>query len=131
MAPIRIGKNSNVQDNCTIHTDHGKPAIIGSQVTVGHNAIVHGCTVEDSCLIGMNAVVLTGAHVKTVTIIAAGAIVKEGQTVGPFQLLTGMPAVVKKTLSEESLDLINVPSMEYLALARQHKATVSDLSEAL
>jgi carbonic anhydrase/acetyltransferase-like protein (isoleucine patch superfamily) len=129
MAPIRIGKDSNIQDNCTIHTDQGQPAIIGSRVTVGHNAIVHGCIVEDSCLIGMNAVVLSGAHIKTVTIIAAGAVIKEGQVAGPFQLLAGMPAVVKKNLSEESIDLVNLPSMEYLELARDHKAALSDLSE--
>ncbi len=120
LAPIRIGFDTNIQDNCTIHVDAGKPAIIGDNVTVGHNAIVHGCTVEASCLIGMNAVILTGACVKSGTVIASGAVVKEGLTVGPFQLLAGMPATVKKELSEEIVDLLKHPVNEYLELSRRH-----------
>jgi carbonic anhydrase/acetyltransferase-like protein (isoleucine patch superfamily) len=120
LAPIRIGANTNIQDNCTLHTDVDKPAIIGENVTVGHNAIVHGCTVAPNTLIGMNAVILSGAHVKTGTIIAAGAVVKEGAIVGPFQLLAGMPATVKKELSEEILDLLKLPVAEYLKLAKDH-----------
>ncbi|MEJ2154912.1 MAG: gamma carbonic anhydrase family protein [Desulfobacteraceae bacterium] len=120
LAPIRIGANTNIQDNCTIHTDENKPAIIGENVTVGHNAIVHGCTVAPNTLIGMNAVILSGAHVKTGTIIAAGAVVKEGAAVGPFQLLAGMPAAVKKELSEEILALLKLPVAEYLELAKHH-----------
>jgi carbonic anhydrase/acetyltransferase-like protein (isoleucine patch superfamily) len=121
LAAIRIGTNTNIQDNCTVHTDINKPAIIGDHVTVGHNAVVHGCTVEKRCLIGMNAVVLSGAHLKTGSIIAAGALIKEGQETGPFQLLAGMPAIVKKELSEEILEILDVPVDEYLELARLHK----------
>jgi carbonic anhydrase/acetyltransferase-like protein (isoleucine patch superfamily) len=120
LAPIRIGADTNIQDNCTVHTDVDKPAIIGENVTVGHNAIVHGCTVAPNTLIGMNAVILSGAHVKTGTIIAAGAVVKEGAVVGPFQLLAGMPASVKKELPEEILDLLKLPVAEYLKLAKDH-----------
>lgn len=120
LAPIRIGADTNIQDNCTIHTDVDKPAIIGDNVTVGHNAVVHGCTVEPNALIGMNAVLLSGAHVKTGTVIAAGAVVKEGATVGPFQLLAGMPATVKKELPEEVLELLNLSVEEYLELAKDH-----------
>jgi carbonic anhydrase/acetyltransferase-like protein (isoleucine patch superfamily) len=125
LAPIRIGADTNIQDNCTIHTDEDKPAIIGENVTVGHNAIVHGCTVAPNTLIGMNAVILSGAHVKTGTIIAAGAVVKEGATVGPFQLLAGMPATVKKELSEEILELLKRPVKEYLSLAKEHLQALS------
>ncbi len=124
LAPIRIGADTNIQDNCTIHVDLNKPAIIGKNVTVGHNAIVHGCTVEENSLVGMNAVILSGACVKTGTIIAAGAVVKEGQTVGPFQLLAGMPATVKKELSEDILEILKLPVDEYLELARYHAEAI-------
>jgi carbonic anhydrase/acetyltransferase-like protein (isoleucine patch superfamily) len=122
MAAIRIGVNSNIQDNCTIHTDLNKPAIIGDKVTVGHNAVVHGCTIENNCLVGMNAVVLSGALLKTGSIIAAGALIKEGQIAGPFQLLAGMPAVVKKELSEKIIQILEQPVDEYLELAKAHIA---------
>ena len=126
LAAIRIGANTNIQDNCTIHTDLNKPAIIGDNVTVGHNAVVHGCTVENNCLVGMNAVVLSGAHLKTGSIIAAGALIKEGQIAGPFQLLAGMPAVVKKELSEKILEVLELPVKEYLELAKNHIASIEN-----
>ena len=120
LAAIRIGADTNIQDNCTVHTDVDRPAVIGDHVTVGHNAVVHGCTVEKSCLIGMNAVILSGAHLKTGTIIAAGAVVKEGQVAGPFELLAGMPAKVKKNLANEIIEILDLPVHEYLELARHH-----------
>jgi len=125
LASIRIGANTNIQDNCTIHTDVDKPALIGDHVTVGHNAVVHGCTVEKSCLIGMNAVILTGAYLKTGTVIAAGAVVKEGQVAGPFQLLAGMPAVVKKKFTEEILEILDLPVDEYLELAADYSEGIA------
>ena len=120
MSYIRIGADTNIQDNCTVHTDINQPTIIGENVTVGHNAVVHGCTVEPSSLIGINAVILSGAHVKTGTVIAAGALVQEGRTVGPFQLLAGIPATVKKEMSEKILELLKLPVEEYLELAGHH-----------
>jgi gamma-carbonic anhydrase len=125
LAPIRIGANTNIQDNCTIHTDVNKPAIIGKHVTVGHNAVVHGCTVEDHCLIGMNAVVLSGAHIKTGCVIGAGAVVKEGQVAGPLQLLAGIPAQVKKEFTDEILKILDLPVAEYLELARDHRQALN------
>jgi carbonic anhydrase/acetyltransferase-like protein (isoleucine patch superfamily) len=127
LAAIRIGVNTNIQDNCTIHTDLDKPAIIGDHVTVGHNAVVHGCTVENRCLIGMTAVILSGAYLKTGTIIAAGAIVKEGQVAGPFQMLAGVPARVKKELSNDILEILELPVDEYLELAKAHQAALDAL----
>jgi carbonic anhydrase/acetyltransferase-like protein (isoleucine patch superfamily) len=124
LAPIRIGANTNIQDNCTIHTDVNKPAIIGPNVTVGHNAVVHGCTIEDRCLIGMNAVVLSGAHIKYGCIVGAGAVVKEDQVAGPFQLLAGIPAVVKKEFTADSLKIMDRSVAEYLALAKDHRQTM-------
>ena len=128
LAPIRIGADTNIQDNCTIHTDLNKPAIIGRHVTIGHNAVVHGCTVEDHCLIGMNAVVLSGAHLKTGSILGAGAVVKEGATAGPFQLLAGIPAVVKKQFDQEILKIIDHSVDEYLELALHHRKAVAHIS---
>lgn len=121
LAPITIGADTNIQDNCTIHTDMNKPAIIGRHVTIGHNAVVHGCTLEERCLIGMNAVVLSGAVVKAGSVIAAGALIKEGRTVGPFQLLAGMPAMVKKEFTEQILEILELAVDEYLALAAEHR----------
>jgi carbonic anhydrase/acetyltransferase-like protein (isoleucine patch superfamily) len=125
LAPIRIGANTNIQDNCTIHTDVNKPAIVGLNVTIGHNAVVHGCTIEDHCLIGMNAVVLSGAHIKSGCIVGAGAVVKEDQVAGPFQLLAGIPAVVKKTFAENIMKILDLSVEEYLELANDHRQALS------
>ncbi len=126
LAPITIGADTNIQDNCTVHTDVHQPAIIGRHVTVGHNAVVHGCTIEKHCLIGMNAVVLSGAVVKTGSVIAAGALIKEGHTVGPYQLLAGMPATVKKEFTEQILDILELAVDEYLELAAEHRQITKD-----
>jgi carbonic anhydrase/acetyltransferase-like protein (isoleucine patch superfamily) len=129
LAPIRIGADTNIQDNCTIHTDVNKPAVIGRRVTIGHNAVVHGCTIEERCLIGMNAVVLSGAYIKTGSIIGAGAVVKEGATVGPFQLLAGIPAVVKKQFGREILEMLDLPADEYLELALRHQEALARMGQ--
>jgi carbonic anhydrase/acetyltransferase-like protein (isoleucine patch superfamily) len=120
-APIIIGNNSNIQDNCTIHVDEGKPAVIGENVTVGHNAVIHGCTVEDNCLIGIHATVLSGAHVKKGSIVGGNALVREGQTVGPYQMVTGVPALVKKEFSEDIVAVIQVPADIYVNKIRDFK----------
>lgn len=130
LAPIRIGADTNIQDNCTIHTDLNKPAVIGRRVTIGHNAVVHGCTIEDRCLIGMNAVVLSGAYIKTGSILGAGAVMKEGATAGPFQLLAGIPAVVKKQFDKEILEILDLSVDEYLELALDHQKAVERMGQA-
>jgi carbonic anhydrase/acetyltransferase-like protein (isoleucine patch superfamily) len=117
MAPIKIGANTNIQDNCTVHTDFGKPAIIGDHVTVGHNAVVHGCTIEDDCLVGIGAVVLNEAHVMEQTIVAAGSVVREGARFGPRQLVAGIPAKLKKELADLPMDRFERSAREYLTLA--------------
>ena len=120
MASISVGECTNIQDNCTVHTDVDKPAIIGDRVTIGHNAVVHGCIVEDSCLIGINSVVLSNAHIKTGSVVAAGSVVKQGQIVGPYHLVAGIPAVKKKTLAKESLIKRKQTAMHYVELAGEH-----------
>ena len=101
---IRIGRNTNVQDNCTVHVTHlDWPTTIGSNVTIGHGAIVHGCTVHDGALIGMGSRVLDGAVVGESALVGAGALVPEGMRVPPRTLVVGVPARVKRPLTEEEL----------------------------
>ncbi len=87
---IVIGRDTSIQDNSTVHSDRGFPTVVGSEVTVGHNALVHGCTIEDGCLVGNGAQVLNGAVVRRGSIVAAGAIVREGAEIGPGQLAAGL-----------------------------------------
>lgn len=117
MAPITIGANSNIQDNCTIHTDIGLPVTVGANVTIGHNAVVHGCTIDDDCLIGMGAILLNGSHVGTQSVVAAGAVVREGSRVGPGQLAAGSPAVVKKEVTAATGERIKRATEDYLELS--------------
>jgi carbonic anhydrase/acetyltransferase-like protein (isoleucine patch superfamily) len=119
--PIVIGENTNIQDNCTLHTEYDFPLVIGRNVSVGHNAVVHGCTVEDDCLIGIGAIVLNGAHVKRGSVVAAGSVVREGQVVGPYQMVAGAPARVKRELDEESLRPFLQPAKNYLKHAAGHR----------
>ena len=119
---ITVGKGSNIQDNCVLHGDPGHDITIGENVTVGHGAILHGCTVEDQCLIGMNAVVLDNTVIGKGSIVGAGAVVGSGQTIPPRSLVLGVPAKVKKTLTEEESagNLENVE--EYFGLMAQAMA---------
>ncbi|AOY58194.1 MULTISPECIES: gamma carbonic anhydrase family protein [Desulfococcus] len=119
---IRIGRSTNIQDNCTVHIDEGKPTIIGDNVTVGHNTVVHGCIVEDLCLIGIHSTVLSGAHIKRGSIIASNALVMEGKTVGPFHLVAGVPATLKKTLPETILDVLKASAELYRNKVRDFQA---------
>jgi carbonic anhydrase/acetyltransferase-like protein (isoleucine patch superfamily) len=120
MAAIRIGRDTNIQDNCTIHTDYDKPAIIGAHVTVGHNAVVHGCTIEDHSLIGINAVILNDALIKEGTVVASGSVVREGQTLGPRQLAAGAPAAAKRELTPEAVKRFRQSVLNYLQLAQDY-----------
>jgi len=121
LAPIRIGRDTNIQDNCTVHVDAGYPALIGESVVVGHNAVVHGCTIGERCLIGIGAVVLSGARIHRGSIIAAGAVVLGHQEVGPLMLAAGIPARVRKTLPEDTLHAIRADAEVYLALSRSYR----------
>ncbi|MDM8551391.1 gamma carbonic anhydrase family protein [Desulfobacterales bacterium HSG2] len=121
LAPVRVGRNTNIQDNCVVHTDTDKPAIIGENVTIGHNAVVHGCTVENNCLVGISAVVLNDAHIKVGSVIASGSVVKEGQHIGPYHLVAGTPASLKKELTEAQSEALGGPAKTYLGLASEHK----------
>jgi carbonic anhydrase/acetyltransferase-like protein (isoleucine patch superfamily) len=114
--PIEIGPGSNVQDSATIHADPGFPVVIGARVTVGHNAVLHGCTVEDGCLIGMGAVIGNGATVGAGSLVAPGAVLPQGMIVPPRSLVAGVPAKVRRELSADEIAVssINAPAYEYL-----------------
>jgi len=107
---IRVGRRSNIQDGTVVHaqsaTSGAHPTVIGNSVTIGHGALVHGCTIDDQCLIGIGAIVLNGAHVGMQSIIAAGALVTEGMKVPPKSLVMGSPAKVKRLLTQAEISQI-------------------------
>jgi len=104
---IKIGRRSNLQDGTVVHgMTKTHPTSIGDNVTIGHGAILHGCTIDDQCLIGMGAILLNGAHVGTGSVVAAGTLLVEGMTVPPRSLVMGSPGKVKRTLGDaEVLDI--------------------------
>lgn len=120
--PIVVGADTNIQDNCTVHVDVGSPVTIGERVSVGHNAVLHGCTVEDDVLVGMGAAVLNGAHIGAGSLVAAQALVPQGMRVPPGSLVAGVPATVKRELTEEDRERIRRNAAVYLELAKRHGA---------
>ncbi|MFF2810806.1 gamma carbonic anhydrase family protein [Streptomyces sp. NPDC058000] len=122
--PIVLGADSNIQDNCTVHVDPGFPVTVGERVSVGHNAVLHGCTVEDDVLVGMGATVLNGAHIGAGSLIAAQALVPQGMRVPPGSLVAGVPAKVKRELTPEERESIKLNAANYLELAALHRAAV-------
>jgi carbonic anhydrase/acetyltransferase-like protein (isoleucine patch superfamily) len=121
-ASINVGEASNIQDNASIHVDHDAPVKIGKGVTVGHNAVIHGCTVEDDCLIGMGAIILNRAVIGKGSIIGAGALVTEGKVIPPGSLAVGSPAKVMRKVSEEELGRVRQNASSYVEMARRHEA---------
>ena len=115
---VIIGEGSNVQDNATVHTGKGFPVRIGKGVTIGHNAIVHGCTVGDNTLIGMGACILNGAVIGENCIIAAGALVKEGAVIPDGSLVVGLPGKVLRETDDAARAMIRRNAAEYVRLAR-------------
>jgi carbonic anhydrase/acetyltransferase-like protein (isoleucine patch superfamily) len=118
---IRVGARSNVQDGCVVHVTGQLPAIIGDDVTVGHKAMLHGCTIADGSLIGMNAVVLDDARVGPRAMVAAGAVVKERFVVPEGTLVAGIPARVVRELSEEERRFLLQSAQNYVTYARSFK----------
>ena len=119
---IRLGDNSNLQDNVVVHCDAGVPTSIGANVSVGHGAVVHGCTVEDDCLIGMGATIMNHAVIGAGSLVAGGAVVLEGTVIPPRSLVAGVPAKVRRELSDDELDGIRANAAHYVELARAHRA---------
>lgn len=114
IGPIRVGRHTNIQDGSVLHSVTGVPVNVGEWVTVGHRAILHGCTVEDHCLIGMGAIVLNGSRVGEGSIVAAGALVLEGTVIPPGSLYAGVPAKMKRKLNDEDRAFIDAHAGHYL-----------------
>ncbi|QDM33084.1 gamma carbonic anhydrase family protein [Tardiphaga sp. vice352] len=112
---IEIGEGSNVQDNCTCHTDKGFPLTIGTNCTIGHNVILHGCTIEDGALIGMGSIVMNGAVIGRNSVVGAGAVITEGKLFPENSLIIGAPARVVRTLSPEQIAAMGSAAKFYAA----------------
>jgi gamma-carbonic anhydrase len=121
--PIRIGARTSIQDNAVIHvTSDFSGTIIGSDCTVGHSAIIHACTVEDFCLIGMGSIILDGARIGRGSLVGAGALVTPGTDIPPGSLVVGSPAKVKRPINEKERTQIAYGAQHYVELARRYRA---------
>lgn len=119
---ISLGAGSNLQDNVSCHVDRGFPLTVGENVSVGHGAVLHGCTIGDSVLVGMSATIMNGAVIGTGSLVAAGALVLEGTIVPPGSLVAGVPAKVRRELSDDEIAGIRVNATNYLSHAALHEA---------
>jgi carbonic anhydrase/acetyltransferase-like protein (isoleucine patch superfamily) len=125
--PIRIGRGSNIQEACVLHADPGQPLTIGEHVTIGHKAMVHGCTIGDGSLIGIGAVVLNGAKIGKHCLVGAGALVTEGKEFPDGSLIVGSPAVVRRALSPEQIAGLLASAQHYVANARRFRKGLTRL----
>lgn len=121
MAAIVIGAETNIQDGTIVHVDEGKPATIGARVGVGHRVILHGCTVEDECLIGMGSVLLNGVVIGTGSVVAAGAVLPEGMVVPPGSVVMGVPATVARPVDDVLRARIRGTWEHYVVEAERHR----------
>jgi carbonic anhydrase/acetyltransferase-like protein (isoleucine patch superfamily) len=121
--PIHIGVGTNIQDGVTVHVDSEYPVHVGTGVSVGHNAVLHGCEVGDHVLIGMGAIVMNGAVIGACSLIAAGALVPQGMVVPPRSLVTGVPGRVRRELSDAEVAGNRQNATVYERLAELHRAT--------
>ncbi|SOE08337.1 carbonic anhydrase/acetyltransferase-like protein (isoleucine patch superfamily) [Hoeflea halophila] len=117
--PITVGKGSNIQENCVLHTDMGFPLLIGEGCTIGHAAILHGCTIGNNSLVGMGATVLNGATIGDNCLIGAGALVTEGKVIPDNSMVLGSPAKVVKTLGEDAAAMLKLSASHYVENARR------------
>jgi carbonic anhydrase/acetyltransferase-like protein (isoleucine patch superfamily) len=122
--PITIGERSNIQDLAVIHTDPGFPATVGSDCTIGHRAILHGCTIGDNSLVGMGAIVLNGAVVGRNCLIGAGALVTERKVIPDNSLVIGMPAQVARTLDQAAAERLKLSAAHYVANWKRFAASL-------
>lgn len=120
IGPITVGARTNIQDLTMVHVDEGVPCTIGAGVGVGHRCILHGCTIEDDCLIGMGSILLNGVHVGTGSVIGAGAVVPEGMQIPPGSLVLGVPARIRRPVDDELRTRIRLTVEHYVVLALLH-----------
>jgi carbonic anhydrase/acetyltransferase-like protein (isoleucine patch superfamily) len=122
MDAITVGEESNLQDGVVVHADPGVPVLVGNRVSVGHRAVVHGCTIGDDVLVGMGAVVLNGAHIGERSLVAAGAVVLEGTSIPAGSLVAGVPGKVRRQLTDDEVAGIRANAAAYVALAARYAA---------
>lgn len=123
-ASIVLGEGSNIQDGVAVHVDAASPVVIGRGVSVGHNAVVHGCTIGDTVLVGMGAVVLSGAVIGDECLIAGGAVVLSGAEIPPRSLVAGVPGKVRRELTDDEVDGIRKNAGIYLEHSRHHAESI-------
>jgi carbonic anhydrase/acetyltransferase-like protein (isoleucine patch superfamily) len=124
--PIRIGQATSIQDNSVIHVTHDvSGTTVGDRVTVGHNVILHACTVEDECIIGMGSIILDRARIGRGSIVGAGALVTPGTDIPPGSMVMGSPARVKRTLTDDERARIASSAEHYVELARTYRAAAA------
>ncbi len=129
-APIVVGEASNVQDGTIIHVDAGVPATVGARVGIGHRVVLHGCTIEDECLIGMGSVLLNGVHIGAGSVVAAGAVVPEGLRVPPGSVLVGVPARITRAVDDGLRDRIRATWEHYVTEATRHRSGAFPIARA-
>ncbi len=120
--PIVIGASTNIQEHTVMHTDMGFPLTVGEGCTIGHRAVLHGCTVGDNCLIGIGAIVLNGARIGDNCLVGAGALVTEGKTFPDNSLIIGSPARVARSLDEAAIGMLRLSAAHYAGNARRFRA---------
>lgn len=123
--PITVGRGSNVQDNCVLHTDMGYPLTIGAGCTIGHRAMLHGCRIGENSLVGMSATILNGAVIGRNCLIGAGALVTEGKHIPDNSLVVGAPGRVVRTLDEAAIAGLRRSAEAYVANARRFAVGLS------
>jgi carbonic anhydrase/acetyltransferase-like protein (isoleucine patch superfamily) len=126
---VSIGKNTNIQDCAVVHTDSGFPCRLGEGITVGHGAIIHGCTIGDNCLIGMGAIVLNGVEVGEECLVGAGSLVPQGMKIPPRSLVIGSPAKVVKELKPGMIEAIRKNSAAYISNSNNYLEEFAALTE--
>lgn len=126
--PIALGDGSNAQEGSVFHTDPGFPLTVGKHVTVGHQAMLHGCTIEDHCLIGIQAVVLNGAVIGAESLVGAGALVTENKVFPPRSLILGSPAKAVRTLTDEDIRAMQKNARTYIERGQAFKKELVKLS---
>lgn len=119
---VLIGAQSNVQDNVVIHCDRGKPALIGSRVTIGHAAVVHGATIGNHSLVGIGAMVLNGSELGEGAWLAAGSVLAEGKSIPPWTIAVGIPAKPLREITAEEIDRQNIGVEEYLIFGARYRS---------
>jgi carbonic anhydrase/acetyltransferase-like protein (isoleucine patch superfamily) len=130
IGPIVVGERSNIQDLTIVHVDEGAPCTVGARVGVGHRSILHGCTIEDDCLIGMGSVLLNGVVVGMGSVIGAGSVVPEGMQIPPGSLVMGVPARIRRPVDDALRARIRATVEHYVALARLHRDGAFPLGRA-